>query len=170
LLVSSNSQSPHRTYLIIGGDNHERGVVAGNVSRAAGTAYRQVKLDAGAAGGHRCAAIAALKQAISTDDPAHSVVLVDNADMLFQESSADPMCPRCKAIDEAEPAEIVSRTGRTFLLAVDAPPNPAARDGWRPDVVVYLSRGGPGLANAAGAARPHVRVGSTGFRPATGRA
>jgi hypothetical protein len=40
---------------------------------------------------------------------------------------------------------------------------------WRPDVVVYLSRPGPRPVSRAGAVRPHVRVGATGFRPAAGR-
>lgn len=166
VLTNSNSPAPHRTYLIIGGDHHERGVVAGNVARAAGTAYRQVRLDDIAAPGHRCAAIAAFRQAISAEDPARSVVLVESADNLFQDSSADPSCARCEAVDDEEPGEFLRRTGRTFLLAVDAPPNPAAWGGWRPDVVVYLAHAGAAPAANPASGRLHVRVGSAGLHTA----
>jgi hypothetical protein len=58
-----------RIYLVVGGDEYDRGELAGNIARAIGTAYRQVKLNEIAPNGHRCAALVAVRQALSTPDP-----------------------------------------------------------------------------------------------------
>ena len=162
--IPATGHVPLRTYLIIGGDEHERGVVAGNVARAAGTVYRQIKLDDAAAPGHRCAALTALKQALAAPAFAHSVALVDTADVLFAGSSTGAACAGCDAIDEGAPAEFLRKTGGTFLFAVDTHPALVAWGGWRPDVVVYLARAGVTPVGNVGSARLHVRVGSAAVR------
>jgi hypothetical protein len=155
------SRGPHlRTYLVVGGDAHERGVVAGNVARAARTSYRTISLSA-AARGHRCAASELLRQAAPVGEPGASVLLIDAADRLFQLPPEATPCDRCADLDYHDTLDALQGAASTVLFAVDAPPGHEAWSGWRPDVVVYLTLPGARQSSGgAGGGQIHVRVGA----------
>jgi hypothetical protein len=151
-----------RTYLIVGGDQYERGVVAGNVALAAHTAYKVLRPFGGQTGGHLCTAVDALKCVLGEEPAAEVVFLVEGADPLFDAGEGQQSCPRCAVLEPRSLHQFLRERGGTYLFAVGASPAPASSGpgSWRPDVVVYLTHAEPSSLVKALAGQPRVRRGS----------
>ncbi|MBM3959315.1 MAG: hypothetical protein FJ314_06035 [SAR202 cluster bacterium] len=127
------SRTLARTYLVVGGDPAERGLVAGNVARAAGTTFTSVDLERPSPI-HPCEVRKALAAALAAEHATRRVLMVEHSDLLFS-ADRDRLCASCAEtlLCWAEP---VRSHPVPVVFAVDSPPG--AESGWRPDTVVYL--------------------------------
>lgn len=144
-----------RTYLVVGGDPEERGIVAGNVARAAGTTYTRVELERPGPA-HPCEARQALAAALDAEHATRRVLMVEHADLLFV-VDRDRGCDRC---DDTflRWADAVRSHPAPVVFAVEMPP--AVEDGWRPDTAVYLpvvGRRAPRVTTRLHRGHPEIR-------------
>jgi hypothetical protein len=153
-----------RTYLIVGGDEYERGVVAGNVALAAHTTYKVVRPFGSLAGGHLCLAVDALTRALDAEPARGAVLLVEDADPLFGAAAERAYCSRCVSVDLHELPKLMRERGGTYLFAVGPSSVSGGPTAWRPDVEVYLTHAEPSSLVKALSGHPRVRTGSA--RPA----
>lgn len=134
--------SPH-TYLVVGGDAAERGLVAGNVARAAGTTYTRLDLELTDAA-HPCTARAQLGLALANARLVKQVIMVDQSERLFPVNGKKG-CEPC-AESSVNWHDAVRSRAIPVVFGVEAPLK--AEPGWRPAIAVYLAIPGRKAAKA----------------------